>query len=96
MNWLSLRASLAFQFCEEIKAEDYTKEMEGFGWGSIRNLHVHVAGCYKHWLSGFGLKEHSTEAKPVEVTNVKEMRQLFKEIDKLVNRFLDTFEGQRT
>ncbi|MBM7552104.1 putative damage-inducible protein DinB [Thalassobacillus pellis] len=83
-----------FQFCDQIQAQDYVKEIEGFGWGSIRNLHVHVAECYHSWLGKFGLKESAQMVDLNKVGNAKEMRKLFKEVDELVFRFLDTYEGR--
>ncbi len=82
-----------FQFCETIKPDDFIKELDGFGWGSIRNLHVHVSQCYTYWLSRFGLKETVDKVDPASVKDVRQMRELFKETDKTVYKFLNEFEG---
>ncbi|WP_430786810.1 DinB family protein [Virgibacillus flavescens] len=84
---------LLFQFCETIDPDDYIKEVEGFGWGSIRDLHVHVAGCYQSWLANFDLNENIERVSTNEVSNVSEMRTIFKSVDDLVYRFLNAFEG---
>src|SRR5699024_6148813 len=85
---------LLFGFCEELAPEDYVKELDDFGWGSIRNLHTHVAECYQSWLANFGLKENIKAAEPGAVSDVQDMRNIFGEVDNLVYRFLNTYEGQ--
>ncbi|WP_246202567.1 DinB family protein [Virgibacillus doumboii] len=82
---------LLFQFCEKMSPDDYTKELEGFGWGSVRNLHTHVAECYQNWLGKFGLKENIQIADPTMVRDVSEIRQIFKKVDELVYRFLNAY-----
>lgn len=85
---------LLFTYCERLNNNDYSKELEGFGVGSIRNLHAHVAECYQSWLGNFALKQQITMVNPYTVDNVDEMRHLFKETDTLVYKFLNQFEGQ--
>lgn len=83
-----------FQFCEMLNHDDYVKEIEGFGWGSVRNLHAHVAECYQSWLGNFGMKKGITPVNPQSVNDVSDMREVFKEIDTLVYSFLDEYEGE--
>lgn len=85
---------LLFRYCETLNTDDYTKEIEGFGWGSVRNLHVHIAECYQNWLGKFGLNENMTPVEPEQIGNVSEMRSVFKQVDQLVVRFLNEFEGR--
>ena len=68
--------------------------MEGFGWGSIRDTHIHVTQCYQHWLSRFGLKETDNRMQTEGINTIEDMRRLFKEVDQLVNSFLETFESK--
>ncbi len=82
----------AFAFCEQLEAEDYTKELNGFGWGSIRTLHVHVADCYQAWLAHFALKKDRRRADPETITNVPEMRKQFRLVDQLVDEFLTFYQ----
>ncbi|ASK60768.1 damage-inducible protein DinB [Virgibacillus phasianinus] len=83
-----------FQYCETLSIEDYTHEHDNFGWGSIRNLHVHVAECYQSWLANFGLKKGLTLVTPELVRDVQDMRRIFEKVDKLVYEFLEKFDGQ--
>ena len=66
----------------------------GFRLGSIRNLHIHVAECYHSWLGTFALKQSDPIADVSLISNVSEMRRLFKDVDNLVSAFLDTYEGR--
>ncbi|WP_077329486.1 DinB family protein [Virgibacillus siamensis] len=83
-----------FRFCETLDPKDYTRKVEGFGWGSVRNLHVHVAECYQNWLAKFGMQENLTPVEPGMVQNVKEMREVFEQVNMLMLRFLETYEGR--
>ncbi|MBS2968461.1 DinB family protein [Metabacillus sp. KIGAM252] len=83
---------LLFEFCEGLDSSHYTQELEAFGWGSIRNLHVHVAMCYQSWLKRFGLKQEHADIKEGQIKNVEEMRRLFEKVDRLVLQFLIKYE----
>lgn len=92
-NWIRSTREKLFQYCETLSLEDYIYALENFGWGSIRNLHVHVAECYQSWLANFGLKKGIILVTPEQVNNVQDMRQVFKEIDELVYEFLEKYDG---
>jgi len=68
---------LLFSFCESISSKDYVESIDNLGGASIRGLHVHVAECYQFWLGKFALKKSIPGIKPGEISNVKEMRELF-------------------
>ncbi|MBN8209035.1 DinB family protein [Bacillus sp. NTK071] len=93
-DWVMHTRKLLFHFCEKVNQEDYTKEMDTFGGNSMRSLHQHVAECYHYWLGKVGLKDPDFFERPEQVNDVNEMRKLFDEVDQLVYRFLDHFEGQ--
>ncbi|UOQ44416.1 DinB family protein [Halobacillus salinarum] len=88
---VKMTRELFFRYCETLKNEDYCKELEGFGWGSIRNLHVHVAECYESWLGRFAFKEENVLINSREASDVKEVRELFQQVDQLAARFLEEF-----
>lgn len=83
-----------FKFCEKMSPEDYAKEVEALGGTSIRNLHVHVADCYRVWLGTRTLGKSISKIKPESITNVLQMRELFKGTDALVDEFLNEFRNQ--
>ncbi|WP_243740018.1 DinB family protein [Aureibacillus halotolerans] len=92
--WIRMTRENTFRCCELVQDEEYRQELNGFGWASIRDLHVHVAECYQNWLAVFGLKEAMTIVTPEDVENVNDMRRVFSTIDSLVARFLEEFDGQ--
>ncbi|AZB42438.1 DUF664 domain-containing protein [Bacillus sp. FJAT-42376] len=86
--------NLLFEFCERINPAYYTQEIEDFGWGSIRNLHVHVAECYQSWLERFALKRPAANYDELGISNVGEMRNLFQKTDQIAAQFLNEYEDQ--
>lgn len=54
---------------------------------SIRNLLVHVAGCYHYWLGQVGLSRPAAMPLPAEVPDVAAMRAAFAGVDALVADF---------
>ncbi|TCP31299.1 putative damage-inducible protein DinB [Scopulibacillus darangshiensis] len=93
-DWVRLTRESLFQYCETMTPEEYIQELKGFGWGSIRNLHAHVAECYHYWLGHFALKNDMTPVEPHHVNNVQEMRQVFEGVNNLTREFLQKFEGK--
>ncbi|MTW86470.1 DUF664 domain-containing protein [Virgibacillus dakarensis] len=93
-DWIRFTREKLFRYCEKLTIEDYTCEIDKFSWGSMRNLHVHVAGCYQSWLGNFGLTKGITRVTPDLVSNVEDMRQIFENVNELVFEFLEEFEGQ--
>src|SRR5690606_6688634 len=82
---------LLFRYCESMSPTDYVKEVEFLGGDSIRSLHAHVADCYRLWLGNRALGKLLPRVHPDFVGNVQEMRQLFQEVDVLVDEFLNHF-----
>ena len=93
-EWIQLTREALFNYCETMSTLDYTKELEAFGGDSIRNLHVHVADCYRGWLGDRALGKRLPAINPESIHSVKEMRKVFSETDELVHEFLNEFEGQ--
>ena len=93
-EWIRVTRETLFSYCEALKPEDYVRELDGFGFGSIRNLHVHVSNCYEHWLRGFGLWQEPKYVKPETVQSVEEMRKVFGKVNALAEEFLREYEGK--
>ncbi|PFA63068.1 damage-inducible protein DinB [Bacillus sp. AFS015802] len=92
-EWIRRTRELLFDYCETISPADYVKELEGFGGDSIRNLHVHVADCYRVWLGARALGQSLPVITPESVHDVKEMREIFRKTDDLIHEFLEEFKG---
>lgn len=93
-EWIKRTREVLFRYCETLPEDDYVKEVEAFGGDSIRNLQVHVAGCYQVWLGSRALSKSPSQIMPESVHNVQEMRELFKKTDDLVEEFLSEFKGK--
>ena len=53
-DWVKQTRQILLDQCTELSESDFTKEF-GFGFQSIRDSLVHVAGCYHAWLGSFVL-----------------------------------------
>jgi uncharacterized damage-inducible protein DinB len=93
-EWIQRTRELLFRYCETMSQSEYVKELESFGGDSIRNLHVHVADCYRVWLGSRGLGQSLPPFTPESANNVKEMRDIFRATDALVHEFLQEFKGK--
>ena len=93
-NWIQRTRETLLQYCETLSTSDYVKELENFGGDSIRNLHAHVADCYRVWLGNRALGKPFPQITPESIKNVHEMREVFRKTDALVQQFLNEFEGK--
>ncbi|MBA4493776.1 DinB family protein [Paenactinomyces guangxiensis] len=93
-DWIRRTREVLFCYCETLSPDDYVKELESFGGGSIRNLHVHIADCYRFWLGNFALKKPLARIEPETVKDVQEMRRLFSQTDSLVEEFFHQFRNR--
>jgi uncharacterized damage-inducible protein DinB len=93
-DWVRRTREVLFQYCEAMPPEVYTKEVDGFECGSIRDVHAHVAGCYRHWLGNVAMKKGMKQVNPNSIKTVQDMREAFKEVDQLVEEYLQQYEGQ--
>ncbi|MDQ0188536.1 DinB family protein [Alicyclobacillus cycloheptanicus] len=91
-QWVAQTRNVLFEYCSTMTPTDYVKQVSAFGWGSVRNLHVHVADCYRHWLQGFGLGEKVEDTPVHAYPSVDDVARLFASVDDLVQQFLAKFE----
>jgi uncharacterized damage-inducible protein DinB len=90
-EWIRRTRELLFRYCETVSPADYVKELEIFGGDSIRNLHAHVADCYRVWLGSRGLGKSLPKITPDSINCVQEIREAFRKTDDLVHEFLNEF-----
>ena len=85
---------VVFEYCEHFSGSDYTTPLLEFNKKSIRDLQVHVANVYLHWLPIFG------QLKPVDYFNVEdisgvaEIREAYKKVNACVSDFIQQFQDQ--
>jgi uncharacterized damage-inducible protein DinB len=50
-EWTAGARGILLDFAAALPPEDYTGEIEGLGWGSIRGTLIHTAECYDFWYA---------------------------------------------
>jgi uncharacterized damage-inducible protein DinB len=78
-------------YCETLAPADFTRELPGFGRGSIRNLLVHTVNTYRYWLELFARNQPVAFAEPAAVREAAEARRLFAHADAAVAAFIGFF-----
>lgn len=82
----SARAAL-LDYCATLAPEHFTAPVAAFNGGCIRDLLVHVAGCYDYWLGQVGLGREAATPPPGNVPNLAALRAIFADVDVLVADF---------
>lgn len=95
-EWIKQTRQILLDQCSELDDDEFTKEFE-FGFQSIRDSLVHIAGCYHAWLGSFVLSETSSPLLKKEVVNnmqVDDIQRYFKQADEYVERVFEQFTNQ--
>lgn len=95
-EWVKQTRQILLDQCGELAEADFTKEFE-FGFQSIRNSLVHVAGCYHAWLGSFVLSETSSPLFTKEVINnmqFDDIQRYFQQADIYVERVFEQFTNK--
>lgn len=85
---------IVFQYCEQFSADDYVKEVEGFGRGCIRSTQAHIGRSYIFWLADFGMKKEISYPPYDSYKNLIDVRRLFENVNYVVSEFLERFENK--
>ena len=78
--------------CEKIGEEYLNKSFPEFANKSIRDLLVHSASCYFHWLAYLALRQPNGSIYEGGAT-VEELRRLYVQVDETMELFLRHFSG---
>ncbi|NRD80037.1 DinB family protein [Bacillus sp. BRMEA1] len=95
-EWVKQTRQILLDQCKELKENDFTKEL-GFGFQSVRDTLVHVAGCYHAWLGSFVLSKTTSPLLPKEVINVMQIDDIqsyFQQADVYVDTVFEQFADQ--
>lgn len=80
------------EFTESLPNQIYTLERPDFAYGSIRNIHAHVAFCYLAWVGvALGYKREDLIVPAEQILDATAMRERFKLVDSIVNEALEKF-----
>jgi uncharacterized damage-inducible protein DinB len=92
-DWTRKTREQLFTFTEMLPNDIYTLEHPDFAYGSIRNIHAHVAFGHLLWVGvmGLGLERASLELPVAQIPDVNAMRERFKTVDAILERALASF-----
>lgn len=80
-----------FDYCRRIGDAAYVTPVEG---KSIRDLHVHVANVYLHWLVIVARQESRPYFDPSATATVSAGRELYTSVDGIMENFMNEFEDR--
>jgi uncharacterized damage-inducible protein DinB len=83
--------AVLFSYGDTFSLSHFTEELATFGGSSIRHLLVHTANTYQFWLGNFAQQKELPFVKPLFVSNINEVRRVFKEVNTLTEEFLVHF-----
>ncbi|PWU70019.1 DinB family protein [Gracilibacillus dipsosauri] len=94
-EWVKQTRQVLLDQCKELNENDFTKEF-GFGFQSIKDSLVHVAGCYHAWLGSFVLLETTSPLLTKEVISemqIGDIQGYFQQADKYVDTVIEKFRN---
>jgi uncharacterized damage-inducible protein DinB len=91
-DWVKRTREVLFEYTESLPNDIYTLEHPDFVYGSIRDIHAHVAVTYQWWVGHVGLKRPWIDLKASSIPDVKAMRKTFLEVDAVVEAALEQFK----
>ncbi|MGO0062665.1 DinB family protein [Brevibacillus fluminis] len=96
-EWVKQTRRTLLDFCSEIKPEDFTRRIDGFGDLCMRDMLMHMADCYHAWLGSYLLlrtKKPITAKDALAQIGPEEIRERFAQADAYVKDVLTEFAGQ--
>lgn len=92
-EWVKGSRERLFAWTETLTPEVYTLERPDFAYGSIRNVHAHVADCYLLWVGarGLGLERHHKGLDTSGLADVPAMRVAFRDVDEVLEVAFERF-----
>ena len=93
-DWVRRSREVLFEYTEGLSDEIYTLEHSDFAYGSIRNIHAHVAGCYQFWVGQMGLQQNITlfDEPASSIPDPKSMRAAFAQVDAMLEEAFEKFQ----
>ena len=83
---------VVFRFCEQFNPSDYTKEIEGFGRGSIYNTQAHIANTYTFWVAN-SVMEKSLPYLKYESNDIGTICKAFDTVNSFMEEFIMDYWG---
>ncbi|MDN4073118.1 DinB family protein [Fictibacillus terranigra] len=96
-EWVKETREIVLNFCKELHPDDLTRNIDGFGFQSIRDTLIHAADCYHAWIGSYVLlltKTPLTRKENISKVSLKEIKQRFVLADAYVDEVLKRQEKQ--
>lgn len=81
-------------YCATLAPTEFTAPVPAFNHSSIRDVLVHTAATYQHWLVNVALGQSRPYPEAAAFPDVASVGQLYTDTDELVAEFLEHFQGQ--
>ncbi|TVX93317.1 DinB family protein [Paenibacillus agilis] len=95
-EWVKQARQILLDQCKELNENELTKKFE-FGFQSIKDSLIHVAGCYHAWLGSYVLSETVTPLLKKEVINemrIEDIQCYFEQADIFVDMVFDKYNDK--
>ncbi len=94
-DWVKRTREVLFEYTDSLPNEVYTLEHPDFAYGSIRNIHAHVAGCYQFWVGTMGLQQTIgyVDEPASSLPDSKSMRVAFAKVDLMLEMVFSKFQS---
>ncbi|RZL44787.1 MAG: hypothetical protein EOO93_27545, partial [Pedobacter sp.] len=89
---ISSRESV-FKYCEGISNAHLIQPLATINNESIINQMLHTANCYVFWIANCAMQQHRPYFKNEEHTDLPSVRQVYEQVNLMVNEFLHHFNN---
>jgi uncharacterized damage-inducible protein DinB len=96
-EWVKQTRQILLDQCKRLNEDQLTREF-GFGFQSIRDTLVHVAGCYHAWLGSYILSKTTSPLLTREEINKMQIGDIihyFQQADNYVEDVMEQFRDER-
>lgn len=92
-TWVRGSRERVFGWLETVPAAVLTAERPDFAYGSLRNISVHVADCYRVWVGmrGLGREDCQDRLNPDTIPDLADLRRVYAEVDAVLDDALTHF-----
>ncbi|MBZ4187526.1 DinB family protein [Niabella beijingensis] len=88
-GWIKNSREVLLTYLEALKPGELEREFPSFSnGGSIRNLLVHIANVYQHWVGIIALHKEISYAAYGDFKSIDAIRSLYYSIDELITELL--------
>lgn len=92
-TWVRGSRDRLFAWADTLPPDLYTFEHPDFAFGSLRNIHAHVAKCYLLWVGvrGLNLERYRQAMAASSLADVPAMRAAFHDVDDVLELAFERF-----